>query len=321
MEEIYVYYGNMKLALAPGREYLIGRDPSCCDIVLDDPQVSRRHASLSFRDGIVRLQDEGSLNGTWIEGRRIQSAELRTNSTFRIANRNLSVRTERENVERKELESGDTMQFEKQIASMMEGSGGPEFERGLGILRRLYNRKKEKLAELAFYDGLTGIYNRRYFDVAVREEVSRAIRYKRSLSALMIDIDHFKKVNDEHGHQKGDQVLAAVARALKDSLRATDIVCRYGGEEIVVLLPETGAKIAGKIGESCRKLVAEKTAETIAGGVTVSVGVSELAGAAEPGEFIRKADLALYSAKKGGRNRVALFEPGMELAEGSDDRG
>lgn len=321
MEEIYVYYGNEKLALAPGREYLIGRDPSCCDIVLDDPQVSRRHATLSHRDGIVHVVDQGSLNGTWIEGRRIESAQLRSNSTFRIANRNLSVRTERENVERKGLESGDTMQFEKQIAAMMEGARDPELERGLGVLRRLYNRKKEKLAELAFYDGLTGIYNRRYFDVAVREEVSRAIRYKRSLSALMIDIDHFKKVNDEHGHQRGDQVLAAVARALKDSLRSTDIVCRYGGEEIVVVLPETGAKIAGKIGESCRKLVEAKTTETIEGGVTVSVGVSELAGATEPAEFIRKADLALYSAKKGGRNRVAIFEPGMDEAGIGPDGG
>jgi diguanylate cyclase (GGDEF)-like protein len=319
MEEIYVYYGNAKLALAPGREYLIGRDPGCCDIVLDDPQVSRRHASLSCRDGIVLVTDQGSLNGTWIEGRRIESAELRSNSTFRIANRNLSVRTERENVERKELESGDTMMFEKQIASMMEGAAGPELERGLGVLRRLYNRKKEKLAELAFYDALTGIYNRRYFDVAVKEEVTRAMRYKRSLAALMIDIDHFKKVNDEHGHQKGDQVLAAVARALRDSLRATDIVCRYGGEEIVVILPETGAKNAGKIGDSCRKLVAAKTVAAIPGGVTVSVGVSELADASEPGEFIRKADLALYRAKKSGRNRVEIFEPGMD--EAGIDRG
>jgi two-component system, sensor histidine kinase LadS len=310
MDDIYVYFDNRKLALSEGREYVIGRDPGC-DILLDDPHVSRRHASLRrMGDGVV-LTDLGSLNGTWHEGKRIGSAALRTNSSFRVASSNLSVRTERENLERKKLDSGDTMMFEKQIAAIMDRADDPELEREVGVLRRLYNRKKEKLAELAFYDALTGAYNRRYFDEKIREEVSRALRYERSLSLLMIDIDHFKKVNDDYGHQKGDQVLAAVAGILKGSLRGTDIVCRYGGEEIAVILPETSADNAWKIGENCRKNIAAQSARTVDRGVTVSIGVSELVGIGKSAHFIKMADLALYRAKKNGRNQVVLFEPGM----------
>jgi diguanylate cyclase (GGDEF)-like protein len=314
MDEIYVYFDNKKMALSEGREYLIGRDP-LCDIVLADPHVSRKHATLKYSGGSVLLTDKGSMNGTWHDGKRIESAMLRSDSSFRIANSNLSVRTERENIDHKRLESGDTMLFEKQVAAMLERSGDPELEKGLGVLRRLYNRKREKLSELAFYDALTGLYNRRYFDVAISEEAARARRYRRALSVLMIDIDHFKKVNDEHGHQKGDEVLAAVAEILKGALRGTDLVCRYGGEEIVVILPETGAKDALRIGENCRKGIAAKSTRAIDGGVTVSIGVSEMAEGLEPEDFIKTADLALYRAKKTGRNRVLSFEPGMREDE------
>lgn len=307
MEELFLYFGNKKLVIEADRKYLIGRDTRC-DVVLEDEHVSRNHALLEYSNGRILLVDQGSLNGTWYEGKRIDEVVLSSNSTFRIADVNLSVRTSLENVDRKSLESGDTMLFEKQLAAIMEKADDPDLTHDVDVLRQLYNKKKEKLSELAFYDTLTGIYNRRYFDLKIREEVSRALRYKRALSVLMIDIDHFKKVNDKYGHQKGDEVLSAVAGLLKGSLRGTDIVCRYGGEEIVVILPETTAKNACKIGEGCRERIAARTTEAVVGGVTVSVGVAEMRGVDTPEQLIAAADRALYEAKDNGRNRVVAFK-------------
>ncbi len=304
MEEIFLYFNNKKMLLEEGRKYVIGRAPGC-DAVIDDKFVSRRHAALELSGGSVLLSDLGSVNGTWYEGERIREVELKSNSSFRIANNNLSIRTSSENDDRKRAEAGDTMLFEKQLAAILEGSDDPELERGVGVLRRLYNKKKEGLSELASRDGLTGLRNRRHFDEKIAEEVSRAARYGRDLSLLMIDIDRFKAVNDRYGHQKGDEALAAVAGIIRASLRSTDIVCRYGGEEIAVLLPETGLDDAARIAELCRSKLEAGTPKPLGFGVTVSIGVSALAEGDTPELLVKAADGALYAAKEGGRNRVA----------------
>ncbi len=308
MEELFLYFNNKKMLLEEGRKYIIGRAPGC-DAVIDDKFVSRRHASLELSGGSVLLSDLGSMNGTWYEGERVDKAELRSNSSFRIANNNLSLRTSSENDDRKRAEAGDTMLFEKQLAALLEGSDDPELARGIDVLRRLYNKKKESLSELASRDGLTGLHNRRHFDEKIAEEVSRAARYERELSLLMIDIDHFKAVNDRHGHQKGDEALAAVAETLRSSFRSTDILCRYGGEEIAVLLPETSEANAARIAELCRSKIEAGTPKLLGFGLTVSIGVSSRAEGDAPELLVKAADGALYKAKEGGRNRVASSRP------------
>ncbi len=160
------------------------------------------------------------------------------------------------------------------------------------------------LGQLLVIDDLTGLRNRRFFDRTCRYELERTRRYRSALSVMLIDADHFKRVNDAYGHAAGDRTLQAIARSLEGAVRTTDLVSRYGGEEFAVLLPETDAAGAAFVGERIRHAVA-----AIAGlpsAVTVSVGVLTVpAGACVVAEaLLERADAALYRAKSGGRNRV-----------------
>ncbi|MBI5026477.1 MAG: diguanylate cyclase, partial [Nitrospirae bacterium] len=172
---------------------------------------------------------------------------------------------------------------------------------------RLYT----KTVELATTDELTGVSNRRVFMEELSREAARAGRYNLAFSLLMIDIDHFKWVNDSHGHPAGDAVLKSLARILKGQVRQVDIVARYGGEEFAIILPETSIDGARVVGERIRAAIAstpfsidhEKNI-----GVTVSVGISCFPESAQSVELlIERADQALYTAKREGRNRVCLY--------------
>jgi diguanylate cyclase (GGDEF)-like protein len=162
---------------------------------------------------------------------------------------------------------------------------------------------------LSITDPLTGIYNRRYFDERFTREMTRAVRYKRALSLLMIDIDHFKKYNDTLGHLMGDVALKRVACLLENKIRRADILARYGGEEFVVLLPEIQIKNARIVAEKLRAAVEyekfdgeEKLPNK---NVTISIGVASLSKhVVAADELIRLADEALYAAKRAGRNCV-----------------
>ena len=159
-------------------------------------------------------------------------------------------------------------------------------------------------------DGLTGLFNRRHVLALADQEYARARRFERPLSALMIDIDHFKQVNDTHGHATGDQVLAEVGRRLRSSVRTIDIVGRYGGEEFVLVLPETALPGAGLLGERLRRGMAASPIATLAGAlsITMSVGVATTQPTvSDVATLIANADSALYAAKQAGRNRVAAF--------------
>jgi diguanylate cyclase (GGDEF)-like protein len=168
---------------------------------------------------------------------------------------------------------------------------------------------KRRLAELAETDALTGLPNRRSFDLVHAAELERARRYRRPLSLLVIDVDHFKRINDARGHPAGDEVLRAVAEALAASVRRSDRVCRYGGEEFVVVAPETIGDGAGQLGERLRAVVAGLVVP-IAGDpvrVTVSVGVAtwDVTDPRPDGTaLLARADQALYEAKQTGRDRV-----------------
>jgi len=168
-------------------------------------------------------------------------------------------------------------------------------------------RLQEELAHMAMYDALTDILSRRALLEQAEVERQRTRRYNRDLSILMIDIDHFKKVNDAYGHIIGDIVLREVAQSLKKQTRRSDYVGRYGGEEFLIILPETRLDMALILAEKLRKRVAELTIPAdgrILKDITVSIGVSAYENDPTIDEFINRSDQWLYKAKTGGRNQV-----------------
>jgi two-component system cell cycle response regulator len=171
-----------------------------------------------------------------------------------------------------------------------------------------------RLEELSLTDSLTHIANRRAFDERLQLAFEHAKRYDRPLSMVMVDVDHFKSINDLHGHDAGDHVLRCVAHVMADSSRHSDFVARVGGEEFAVLLPETALFEAMQFGEKLRCNVA--VAPCGAGSVTVSVGVANMPHSriASASDLVHAADQALYRAKANGRNRVEM-ERRRELRE------
>ncbi len=171
-------------------------------------------------------------------------------------------------------------------------------------LQREYKRN-------AMVDALTGLYNRRWLEEALPRFVNRFTRSGAPLSLLMIDVDHFKKFNDAHGHPGGDSALVAIAHTLRSSLRPTDGVARYGGEEFAAILPDTGARAALGIAERVRAAAALAPIRDAAGkllpNVTISIGGAVLDPAhASPADLLAAADAALYASKQNGRNRVTI---------------
>ena len=167
----------------------------------------------------------------------------------------------------------------------------------------------EEMEKLAITDSLTGLYNRRYFFAYAENEIERSRRYNKHLSIIMMDIDHFKKINDSFGHQIGDQVLKEIADICLAILRKVDVMCRYGGEEFVVLLPETEVADAAHAAERMCTAISSLRLKTEKGDVSVSVsiGVAEMEKSRSSFEkLLAAADKALYSAKETGRNRVRV---------------
>ena len=169
----------------------------------------------------------------------------------------------------------------------------------------------EALRHLAQHDALTGLFNRRVADERLREEFARLQRTGQGYALLMVDIDHFKQVNDRHGHTMGDQVLQQVAQALTQHLRATDFLARFGGDEFLALLPGTSLAQACHVADKLRQAVQAHTLAATPGcAVTVSVGVAEAhRDQAHAEAAVREADDRLYAAKAAGRNRVMPLPP------------
>jgi diguanylate cyclase (GGDEF)-like protein len=174
--------------------------------------------------------------------------------------------------------------------------------------------REARLEVMSKTDVLTGVHNRRHFMQLLGREFARARRYQSPLSCVMIDLDHFKQINDRHGHLTGDHVLAAVASAIVRAVRDSDIVARYGGEEFCLLLPNTDLVGARELAERCRELIARTQVADRAGllSVTASMGISSYPGAAisSVDALLGAADDALYRAKAGGRDRVVTADEG-----------
>ncbi|VAW79884.1 hypothetical protein MNBD_GAMMA14-1513, partial [hydrothermal vent metagenome] len=176
----------------------------------------------------------------------------------------------------------------------------------------LLRTELDRVRQEAVRDPLTGLANRRAFDERLAESLDDSLRQLRKICLLMIDIDHFKKINDEHGHQIGDKILQFVASVLKKNFKGKDLVARFGGDEFAVIVEN--APIAGvrKVAETIREQVSESTLKRTdtgepLGTVTISIGYDCLKPDDKPGDVLMRADKALYSAKQNGRNRVELF--------------
>lgn len=189
------------------------------------------------------------------------------------------------------------------------------------------NRQLESMLHhvesLAITDPLTGLFNRRRFSDVLRREVAVTRRYKNPLALLMIDLDHFKVINDRFGHDAGDEVLRAIAVALSTGLREVDLAARYGGEEFAVIMPHTSKTNAEIVAQRVAKQIAvlqhQFNGETVA--LTASLGIAEVADLNEPTaeNLVKAADVALYEAKRAGRNRIVLFDERMLAAPPSID--
>jgi diguanylate cyclase (GGDEF)-like protein len=174
----------------------------------------------------------------------------------------------------------------------------------LSTLQRLYYEAQKR----AVTDGLTGLYTHAYFREQLELHIFEAHRFNEDLGLMLIDIDFFKKFNDTYGHQIGDKVLREVARIIKDTVRGCDVVARYGGEEIIVILPKTDIEGVYVLAERIRVAMGEISIRDMANRpitpVTVSVGLAEWQTNETGSELVERADQALYEAKRTGRNRV-----------------
>ncbi len=257
-----------------GRRDELGRAPfevgraTKNDLAIDQEEVSRHHARISYDGQQYKVSDLASTNGTFVNDRAVKDHVL---------------------------QDGDQVRIGRAIMKFMTGDN----------IEAHYH---EEIYRLMTIDGLTQVWNKRYFEEALEREYNRARRYKRTLSLVLFDIDHFKRINDTHGHLAGDNILRELAGSVRPKLRREDLLARVGGEEFGILLPEIALEGARITAQKVRRIV-EETKFSFDGTevpCTVSLGIAELAEDAKSGEVLfEDADKQLYAAKNAGRNRVA----------------
>ncbi|MGH9443762.1 MAG: diguanylate cyclase [Thermoanaerobaculia bacterium] len=260
--------------LSHGSSLEIGRNPNVEVCLPEVPSISRNHARLEYLTGLVILRDLGSTNGTHVNDRLLDGPAV--------------------------LKSGD------------------RFQVGAVHFKFLHERDVEHAFHMAIFDlitrdGLTEAYNKRKFDEELDREFARSRRYSRPLSLILFDVDHFKAVNDEHGHLAGDFVLKQICERVSECIRLEQVFARVGGEEFAVLCPETEAPAATALAEKMKSRIAGEPCHTGKGAISVtcSFGVAprEAGMSGGPGDLVEAADRALYESKKAGRNRVTAALP------------
>jgi len=240
---------------------------SKCDIQIDQESTSRNHSKIVNTGKSILIRDLGSTNGTHVNDEPIEEYTLR---------------------------DGDFIKIGRTIFKFLTG----------GNIENAYH---EEIYRLTTIDGLTQISNKRHFLETLEREIARGQRYRRPLSLVMFDLDHFKTINDTFGHLAGDYVLKHLASAVKQRIRREDVFARYGGEEFAIVLPEISISAAMTLAEKIRQLVErhEFRFEKTKIAVTISVGVASTDDRDLDAEtLIKLADEQLYAAKAGGRNQV-----------------
>ncbi len=257
-----------------GKRFMLDHNPTRVGrgadnhVVLDGDSVSRRHAHFEQRGTAWLVVDDGSTNGTYCNDEQISREAV--------------------------LKNGDRVKVGPTIFKFLSGAD----------VEAQYH---EEIYRMTIMDGLTQIHNKRYLYEALEREIVRGRRHERHLAVLLFDIDHFKRINDMHGHLAGDFVLKEVARIIQSRIRRDEVFARYGGEEFVIVLPETGLSGALALAENLRQRVGSHgfvfQGERIP--VTISMGCAQLAKDDKAAaDLIQRADEKLYEAKRGGRNRV-----------------
>ena len=247
----------------------LGRAPEC-DLVLEIDNVSRQHCTIHGREDGHFVRDGGSTNGTFVNDEGVDGERL--------------------------LRAGDSVRLGSAVFKFLaaDQSGGIEAQ---------YH---ETIYRLTITDGLTQLYNKRYLLEFLEREMARAVRHRRPLSVLLLDIDHFKQVNDQHGHLGGDFVLRELGAILRARARREECLARYGGEELCFVFPEATRDDSLRRGDELRR-VCESHVFVYDGAripVTFSAGVAEMETQIVPLELLKAADERLYEAKGNGRNRV-----------------
>ncbi len=237
-------------------------------IVLDADSVSRRHAHFEARGNHWIVSDDGSTNGTYCNDEQVLREVV--------------------------LRNGDRVKIGSTIFKFLSGAD----------VEAQYH---EEIYRLTIVDGLTQVHNKRYLYEALERELIRGRRHNRNLAVLMFDIDHFKRINDLHGHLAGDFVLKEMARIVQSRIRRDEVFARYGGEEFCIILPETMLEGAIELGERLRKQIEEHDFVFQQDKIkaTVSIGCAVLTDEdRNAGELLKRADERLYEAKNAGRNQV-----------------
>jgi two-component system, cell cycle response regulator len=253
-------------------ETIVGRAPDC-GLTLADSKVSRQHARILWMDGYHLVEDLNSANGTFVGGNRIT---------------------------RKRLSPGDVVQF------------GPVFAFRYSVMDGTQKALLEQLYQSSVLDALTGAFNREYFNSVLATDMAHPQSTAPELCLLMLDIDHFKRVNDEHGHQAGDAVLVELVNRIRVRLRHSDVLCRFGGEEFAIILRGTtlanAARMAERLRLAARKHKVKHADKALS--VTVSIGCASIACCEQktPDALVAVADRRLYAAKHAGRDRVVVSD-------------
>lgn len=269
---LVVIHTAMKTEL--GRRYVLSQQSTTIgrgsnnDVVVGSDAVSRVHARLERRGTEFIVSDLNSTNGTFINNERKRPFNARLNQ-------------------------GDQIRVGDTVFKFLSGSD-------------IEGQYHAVIGHMAVTDGLTNLSNRKQLDTLLAEEIQRAHRHSRELTILMLDIDHFKTINDVHGHLAGDRVIAGLALLLRQRLRTNDKLGRYGGEEFCAIFPETGLASAAAIADTLRTMIATHPfpIESQRLTVTVSIGVALLKPQMQCSDLYRAADEMLYRAKSEGRNKV-----------------
>lgn len=251
----------------------IGRGKNA-GIQIEDTEISRLHLKLENRGDTVRAQDNESTNGTFVNGHQVEACEL---------------------------EDGDKIQLG--TTTILKLSYHDDLDEAF----------QRKMYKLALRDGLTGAFNKRYFTDRLDGEIAYSRRHSTPLSLILFDLDHFKHINDSHGHLAGDYVLATFAERTSSMIRREDVFARFGGEEFAVISRGLDGPAGFAFAERIRKMVREYafSHEQVSIPVTVSVGLVAMSDVPEPSSesLIAAADEALYAAKHAGRDRTMRFTP------------
>ena len=264
---VVIYGDDLGRRVELGREPIVVGRSSKCEVELDQESVSRQHCRFVRDRSGYAVEDLGSTNGTYVNDSLITKIDLR---------------------------DGDQVKIGRTILKFIVG----------GNIEASYH---EEIYRLMTIDGLTQVHNKRFFEEAVDREISRSRRYGRAFSLILFDIDHFKKINDTHGHLAGDAVLRQLGLAVQGHVRRDDVVARTGGEEFGVVAPEADREGALELAEKIRILIEESNFffEGTRIPVTVSLGVAEwVPEHQKPADTVAVADEQLYRAKRDGRNRA-----------------